>query len=270
MEIGISTASFFNKMETEDALLDIGKHHVSLCEIFLNSFCEYTPEFTALLKGRIHKAGLKVYSVHPMGAQFEAQLFSLQDRQRGDALKIYEGVLTCCKELGASYYVMHGPASLSGAARNIGVERVAPIFSDLADMARGYGVQLTLENVSWCIFSNPAFGEDLLSRLETGKLKLTLDIKQAIRSGNTPLSFIDRLGSEMVNLHLCGAVVRLVGSYSLRMPGEGNVDFIAIRNALLSHGYTGPGFIEVYSDMFSHTDALYDCRARMEALLSTP
>ena len=268
MEIGVSTASYFNKMQNEDAVLDIGAHGVRVCELFLNSFSEYEPDFIALLNERMARAKLRAYSIHPMGTQFEPQLFSLHPRQRGDAWKLYEKVLRCGKLLNASHYVMHGFASMSGTVRNVGLDRIGPILTDLAAMAKDYGVQLTVENVSWCMFSTPDFGVRLLDKIGGGKVKFTLDVKQSIRSGCTPLQFIDAVGDEIVNLHLCDAQVAADGGFQLRMPGEGNVDFAAVRDALAAHGYSGPAFIEVYSDMYAETQGIYLSLDRMKRVFS--
>ena len=158
LQIGISTASFFNRMTIEDAVLQLGAHGVPAAELFLNSFCEYEPAFTAMLAERARAANLRIHSVHPMSTQFEPQLFSLHPRQREDAFRIYERVLQAARTLGAACYVMHGAATLNGAAKNLELARIAPIFSELDEMARAYGVTLALENVSWCLFCTPSFG----------------------------------------------------------------------------------------------------------------
>ena len=158
MEIGLSTASYFQKLQIEDAVLDIGTHGVSVCEVFLNTFSEYEPEFVELLAERLDRANVSVFSVHPMSMQFEPQLFSIHPRQREDALRLYEQVLGAGKRLGAHTYVMHGPARLFGGVKNIELFRIAPILLDLAERAQRFDIQLTLENVSWCVFNEPEFG----------------------------------------------------------------------------------------------------------------
>ncbi len=268
MEIGVSTASYFNRMQVEDALLDIGAHGVGLCEIFLNTFSEYRPAFIDLLCERITAAGLRVFSVHPMSTQFEPLLFSLHSRQRGDAWKLFELVLQAAHKLGASHYVMHGPANLSGAARNLQLGRIAPIFRKMIARAAEYNVTLTLENVSWCVFSKPEYGAALREAVGGRSLKFTLDVKQAIRAGSSPLAFIDAVGDDIVNLHLCDAVTQPDGTYTLTMPGSGTVDFAAIAAALRLRGYVGPAFIEVYSDMFSDISEIYQSLELMRKLLS--
>ena len=94
MEFGISTAAFYRRAATEDALCHIREQGASLCEVYLESFSEYTPDFAHLLRQRADALGLRVVSVHPMGTQFEPQLFSLSVRQHDDAWRILSG---CCK-----------------------------------------------------------------------------------------------------------------------------------------------------------------------------
>ncbi len=268
MQVGISTASFFNRLEVEDALVDLSSHGVRLCEVFLDTYSEYEPSYIDLLARRLAGRSLSVYSVHPMGTQFEPQLFSIQERQRNDALKLYEKVLHAGRRLGASVYVMHGPVRVSAPSHSMLGARVVPVLTDLSAMAREFGMQLALENVSWCLFSAPSIGVELLNRLGSGALKFTLDVKQAVRSGYTPFDYIDAVGSESVNLHLCDADLLAGGDYRLRMPGEGGVDFAGIRDALANCGYRGPAFVEVYSNMYDSMPELYESYARMQRIFS--
>lgn len=263
MEVGISTASYFSKLQIEDAVLDIGAHHVPLCEMFLNSFSEYEPEFVEMLAGRMKRAGLKAFSIHPMSMQYEPQLFSLHPRQRGDAWKLFEQVLKDGQTLGVSHYVMHGPARLFDGVKNISLTRIAPILVELADMARGYGIQLTLENVSWCIFNQPDFGARLLDEIGTETLRFTLDVKQAIRSGYDPVDYIKTVGDYIVNVHLCDATRLPNGTTRYDMPGFGEYNFEKMFESLAAHRYGGPSFIEVYSDMYDSIPTLYISRERL-------
>ena len=267
MEIGLSTASYFQKMQIEDAIPDIGAHGVPVCEVFLNTFCEYEPPFVELLAERLSAANVKVFSVHPMSMQFEPQLFSIHPRQRADALTIYERVLSAGKRLGARYYVMHGPARLFGGVKNIELARIAPIFVDLADRAAKYGIQLTLENVSWCVFNEPAFGARLQA-MTGGEIKHTLDVKQAVRSGFDPMDFIRAVGEHIVNVHLCDATRLPSGGVRYDMPGFGEYDFVGMLNLLGKKGYNGPAFIEVYSDMYAEIPVLYESLSRVQSIVS--
>ncbi len=255
MQVGISTASFFNKCnveETPERMIAIG---TSICEIFLNTFSEYEEDFVTMLAGIIRAKGLQAYSIHPMGTQFEPQLFSPHVRQRADAQKIYRQVLRAGRTLGVRCYVMHGPAGLNGAVKNMELSRIGPIVQELCDIASEYQLTLAWENVSWCLFSIPSFGPRLLEATRSDDLRFTLDIKQAVRSGYSPLEYVDAIGERLINLHICD--YRYVsGRFRLAMPGQGECGFFALRAALEQKKYKGPAFLEVYSDMYREDEEL--------------
>lgn len=193
-----------------------------------------------------------------MSTQFEPQLFSIHHRQREDAWRIFEQVLASARILGARCYVMHGPSSLGGIAKNMELSRLGPIAQELCVLAASYGVTLAWENVSYCLFNRPDFGPRLLDATRADDLRFTLDIKQAARSGFSPHAFIDAVGERFINLHLCDYQRLPDGRSAPRMPGMGECDFGALRDALLERGYSGPAFLEVYSDMYRDEAALFE------------
>ena len=268
MNVGISTASIFNKAMVEDIpamLSPMGCHEI---EVFLNTFSEYRPDFAHLLRHRIDDAGLVVYSVHPMSNQFEAQLISIHPRQKADAFYVYRKALNAGSILGATHYVMHGSPHLGGTAKNLELERITPIFHELLDVAAEYGITLCLENVSWCFFHAPSFGAALKERLGDHRLKFVLDIKQAVRSGEDPFAFVEAVGEDLMNWHLCDYAFDETGKLSLKMPGKGQCDFRALGKAMADKGYKGPAFVEVYSDMYSDPEELKASFDSMKTILS--
>ncbi|MDL2258092.1 sugar phosphate isomerase/epimerase [Eubacteriales bacterium OttesenSCG-928-K08] len=256
MQIGISTASFFNKYALEDIPQIIAGMGASCCEVFLNTFSEYQSEYVLYLKQCLQEAKLDVYSVHPLGSQFESQLFSLHPRQRADAFKMFELVVKAGKELGASCYVIHGPASQNGVVKNMELKRIGPLTQELCEIAKEYGLTLAWENVSWCLFNKPEFGLRLLEATKADDLRFTLDIKQAARSGYPPLEYLRSVGDHLVNLHICDYTYLASGQTIPLLPGEGECDLLALKQALHQVGYAGPAFVEVYSDMFDSNEQL--------------
>ena len=87
MKTGISTASLYGKMYTEQALEFFNKNGVENCEVFLSSFSEYDESFGKTLKEKQGK--VNVHSIHTLNSQFEGQLFSHSLRQYEDAKKIF-------------------------------------------------------------------------------------------------------------------------------------------------------------------------------------
>ncbi len=268
MNVGISTASIFNKAMVEDVPAMLAPMGCSLVEVFLNTFSEYRPDFVRLVRRRLDEQDLTVYSVHPMSNQFEAQLFSIHPRQKEDAFSVYRDALNAGRILGATHYVMHGSPHLGGTAKNLEFERIVPVFRELLDVAEEYGITLCLENVSWCFFHAPAFGRELRRLLGDRRLKFVLDIKQAVRSGEDPFAFVEAVGEDLENWHLCDYAFSPEGKLSLKMPGRGQCDFRALGQAMVEKGYSGPAFIEVYSDMFQSLDQLRESFTYIRSQLS--
>jgi len=264
MECGISTASLFSRYDVEDALSVIAGMGAHTAEIFLNTHSEYEPEFIDLLQHRAEDLNLHIHSLHAMSTQFEPQLFSIHARQRKDAFRIFERVLAAAKKLGAGVYVMHGPMHMSGVVKNMEMERIGPIVYDLADLAASYGVTLTWENVSWCLFCHPDFAPRILDASKSDKLRFTLDLKQAERAGYSPFEFLERMGENVANVHICD--FRHDERLRLCMPGQGAFDFVRLRDELCGYGYTGPVLIEVYSDLYGADSELKACFDSMEHL----
>lgn len=249
MQIGMSTASLFNRCHLEEAPAKLAQFGVEICEVFLNTFSEYEEDFISILLEQIQKAGIHVFSLHPMGTQYEPQLFSLYSRQRADALAIYERVLRAGKRLGAQYYIMHGPASLGGAVKNMQLERIGPIVRELCEMAQAYHMAIAWENVSWGLYAYPAFGPALQEAAGTELLHFTLDIKQAKRSGYCPIEYLSQMGNKLANVHICDYVQTPEGIRPA-LPGKGQCDFTALGMALRASGYDGPVLFEIYSDLY--------------------
>ena len=257
MRIGMSTASFYNLKMIEELPALYHEWGVRNAEYFLNSFCEYEPEFVSMLAERTKANGVTVCSIHPMSSMFETQQFSLHPRQSGDAKKIYEKVLKAGKMLGAHRYCMHGAAHLSGAAKNLEYFRIAPVFDELSEMALSYGIRLTLENVSWCFCREPEFALRLLDAMKTDGLHFTLDVKQAVRSGVDPFAFAEAIGERIDAVHCCDCRME-DGRVHYLLPPYGGFDFKGLIGALQKKGFDGDVLLEVYSDMYDSLPQLRD------------
>ncbi len=267
VNIGISTASFFDKLMLEDAPALFRDWGVRYAEYYLNSYCEYDPIFVDHLARETEDAGIRVVGVHPMSLQYEPLLFTPHPRQRADAMKAYELVLRAGERLHADHYVMHGPVVLNGVAKNLQIERLAPIFDTLSDMAEDHGLHLTLENVSYSIMPTPEIGLRIRSLMKR-PLYHTLDIKQSIRAGVDPTAFADAFGESVLAVHACDCVIR-DGSPKYCLPPFGEFDFKSLVNALQKKGFCGSVLLEAYSDMFRNTSELKDAYNALNTIINS-
>lgn len=237
MNFGVSTASFF-PVSTEDTIPIIKELGVDRCEVFLEAESEYDLEFIAILKECCKKNDITPISVHSFCGAFEPFIFSHYERRRLDCIKMFEKVLVAARELGVKYYTFHGEP-----IREVkDIAGYAAKFTELAEIAKSYGVILAWENVSWCQSSNPNFIEQVMEKIKSDNLKFTLDIKQAYRANRTPADYIKVMGENIVNVHINDCTAEQM----CLLPGEGMVDFPKLFQQLKKASYQGDYILEVY------------------------
>lgn len=253
MRIGFSTASFFKKELTEDALLAIRKLGAPCCEIFLGSFSEYTQKFAKELRKR--KGEIDVVSIHSLNQQFEPDLFNKVERARNDSENILKKIARAASIVGARYYTFHGPAMLRRVNYSFDYEDLGKRFEQLCHFVHQNSYNktiLTYENVHWCYSNTPDFFKNLLPNAPS--LKTCLDVKQALQSGFSPEKYIEAMGERLTNVHLCD-----YNNGRTALPGRGTFDFEKLFDDLLSKGYSGDALIEVYSGDYDGYDELAQC-----------
>lgn len=269
MIFGMSTACFFSRLYTEDAINIIGKLNIEHAEVFLCCMSEYKTDFINELKKRLKDNGISVYSVHALSLQFEPQLFSEHQRARQDAENIFFKVLDATAELGAKSYTFHGPANVKHARMfSLNYLKTAQTAGALADKAIKHGVKLAWENVHWCWYAAPEFASALLNMPETKNLYFTLDLKQAAQAGYDPVDFIDHTNGRLINIHICDYSISDDKRIIPVLPFKGNADFSGIKNALVRSGYDKALIYEVYSNNYSDYDELKDNYTAMKVFFS--
>ena len=238
MIIGLSTASYFGKAVTEDALQLIKDTGVDTIEVFLTTFSEYEPSFGDLLKSRLD--GLKVHSVHTLTSQFEPQLTNRAERTRKDALLVLDKVGQIIKKIGAKYYTFHGATVIKKTQLNPDYDWEAKCIKEVTRLLKGYGGELTYENVHWARYRHPYFIKNMHERIPD--LKTCLDIKQAMQSGIDYKEYLEADGDTLKTVHVCD-----YDGDRLYPPGKGSFDFKEFFKRLQGVGYSGPIMIELYS-----------------------
>ena len=242
MKIGISTASMYGKMYTEDALEFYAKNNVECAEVFLATFSEYTEQFGKTLLSK--KGNTEVYSIHTLNSQFEGQLFSHSQRQYKDAVEVFRSALNVGKMLDAKVYVMHGPQQMKYTKYVTNYEFFGKRTAELYRIAKEYGITLTWENVHWAHYNHPQFMKNLMPFCDED-VGCTLDIKQAAQSDCTVDKYILDMGDRIKNIH----VLDMAEDGKLVLPGQGYFDYKSLAEKIPY--YNGPVMIEVYDGSFT-------------------
>ncbi len=250
MNLGISTASLFEKKSTEEALEFLSKSNIKHAEVFLSTYCEYNTEFGKLLKSV--KGETNVHSVHVLNTQFEPQLYSVNPRARNDSFEILKGAMACAKEINAKYYTFHGVARYKKTPIKIDFDRVGKITQEIIDCMRPYGVQLSYENVHWAYYNYIGFYSELKKRVP--ELKGVLDIKQARQSGIEYKDYISEMGSDIVTVHLSD----IDDTGKMCLPSaRGTTDFYDLFSRLRDVGFDGTMLLEVYNNDYDEYSELF-------------
>lgn len=270
MVTGISTASMFGKGLLEDNLKQIGQQGIRHAEVFLNTFSEYSEAYARLLAGIAGDYGIAIHSVHPHGVQFEPQMFYGYERTANDAFGMFERVLAAGQALGAKTYVFHGGMFYKPMVQHQhNFERIGSTISRAADLAAQYGLVLAYENVHWCWFSSPEFGEKLLEHVHSQNFGFTLDIKQAAQSGVGALKYLPIMAERLKNVHICDFVHTESGMQTC-LPFRGEMNFAALRQGLLEANYEGPVMLEVYQHDYESEEELFCCYQSVADFFTPP
>jgi len=253
---GISTASFFGKLATEDALIELRRLGVDIAEVFLGSSSEYRKDFVSKLVSC--KGNMTIHSVHALGLQFEPELMSISERVRDDAQRVFRAVLRAGRALGAKYYTFHGPAKLKNQKSTLDLGRLSDNLNRIIANASKYGLGLSYETVHWCHYSYPDFFYKL--REACPGLYATLDVKQCLQAGFDPVDFLDAIGDRLSTVHLCD----LDNDGNTCLPGRGIYDFgklfVELNRRGLGHV---PCLVEVYSKDYDSFDELGNAVKRL-------
>ena len=248
MLLGLSTAAFYGRWETEEAAGEISRLPLDCAEVFLQAPSEYTRAFARMTRERL--CGVACTSVHPLGTQFESQMFSRSPRQRRDAFDVFRRVLDAGEELGARVYVHHGRYTPQLAPLPWNLQANLDVLGLMSEEAAQRGMVVGWENVYWCQLTTPQ--RALEAAGACGHVAFTLDIKQAMRAGCDPLAFVEAMGGRLCNVHVCD----WDASGRLCLPGEGVFDFDALFSALSAAGYEGPVIAEPYLALITSGEAL--------------
>ncbi|MBC8063159.1 MAG: sugar phosphate isomerase/epimerase [Clostridiaceae bacterium] len=249
MQIGISSACFYPKVETENSILLMKELGFDLGEIFLNSPSEYEYDFVEKLHEQKLKHNFKINSVHAFCAPFEPFLFDRYERRRKDMLIYFRAMCKACKQLDANSYTFHGMRNIE--FTGLDKDFVIDIYNELTYIANETGIKLAQENVSWCMSSNLDFLKMIKEKCKY-PIFFTLDLKQAYKANKVPLEYINLMGKELVNLHINDKDEEHV----CLLPGNGNIDYSILSKELSEIGYNGNAIIEVYNENFLTYDEI--------------
>lgn len=253
MNLGVSTACLY-PAETEKALCQLLEMGFREFEFFLNTFSETQKEYLLSLRSQVEKSGAKVLSIHPFTSAFENMLFfSDYPRRTRDGIQFYHCFFEAANLLGAKILVLHGQRNYQHS--KITEEEYLENYHQLFQEGKRFGITVAQENV----VNFRSEKVDFIRRMGESlgeECAFVLDIKQAVRAGESPLEMCRAMGKQLVHVHLND---HREGADCL-LPGQGNFNFKNLFQILQETGYHGQGVIEVYRDNYSNPEELWQAR----------
>ncbi len=247
MQLGLSTAAFYGRWETEEAAAKMTQLPIDCAEVFLQSQSEYDAAFAKKVRGNL--GALACSSIHPLG-HHENFMAQRPQRQKEDAFDILRRVLDAGAILGAKTYVYHGRHTPQLAALKWNLDWNIEALIPMCEEAAQRGMVIGWENVFWCQLTEPL--RVLEAKHALPQVRFTLDIKQAMRAGCDPVEFVYAMGEQLCNVHVCDWDEK----GNLCLPGEGVFDFGLLFSALNAVGYGGPVILEPYLRIIRDESAL--------------
>ena len=262
MQIGISTASLFMRQYNEEAVQTIRNLGVKTCEIFLETFSEYTRAYGEILNEK--KGDLAVNSVHLYTTHIEPQLFSENERTLKDAYCFLDRAMQAAQAFGAKYYTFHGTARYKKASRsgaNDNFEKIGNALEKVRVLCEKYGVSLSLETVEWATYNRPGVFQEV--RKYCPKLYTTLDIKQVRLSERPESEYLKEMAGHISHVH----VSDVTKSGKTCLPGKGSYDFESLIKRLADTGFGGALIIEAYKNDYDKIEELKTSAEYLQEIL---
>ncbi len=244
MKIGVSTACFYPE-RTHDALNTLVNNGVRDIEVFFNTDSETSARSLENIAKTVSVAGCNICAVHPYHCAFDwFYLFTGYEDRISDGIAMYERFFDAVRFLGVPIMTFHGEHKNS----SLQAEKSFEIIKRLIDTAAKYDITLCIENVAR---NKLRTVRDIVKMREyfNDDISFTIDIKQARRSGESPLELIDAAGGCLKHLHISAKDAH----NDCIVPDINDPEILAIIDRLNGINYTGHIIIELYKDGYRET-----------------
>ena len=196
-------------------------------------------------------AEYQMRSVIETGARFlldpkrkhEPTLVSIDASARDRRVEFYRHAVDCAADLGSDCVSIWSGVVRDDASRAEAMGRLVDGLQRVLDYAAERGVPVAFEPEPGMLIDSMARYAELVDRLDSPQLKLTLDVGHLHCQGETPVAdHIVRWSDRLVNVHLEDM---RAGIHEHLMFGDGEIDFPPVIRALAEIGYQGGLYVEL-------------------------
>ena len=197
MQAGVSSACLYPQ-HLEEALYDLALNGITCVELFVNADSDINRTRIHTMQEITKRFGVTIPSMHPFACPIEPlMLFTAYDRRVDDMLRYYRQFFAVMQQMGAKIFVFHG----NDLAHAMPPEQYCERFLRLVNAGKDYGITVAQENVSRCQSGSLHFLREMVKILGDDA-HFVLDVKQAVRAGESPVNMLHMLGSHICHVHI--------------------------------------------------------------------
>ena len=242
MVFGVSTACMYPK-NLEQVIDQYGEMGIRDTEIFVNTFCELSPEFIRALENKVNQYKMRVHAFHPFTSGMEPLMIFQNMNVVLMICWIFIGViLKSCSVLVPKFLFF--TVTIKQAQTTLRFMR-----SDTISCARPHArMKSILRRKILLVVSREIFlFLRELSDLLRDDISFVFDLKQALRSGYSPMEVLKVMGKRVVHIHANDHTIQK----DCLLPGRGEFDFRGLFDYLRSIETDPSAMIEVYRGDFA-------------------
>lgn len=280
VELAFSTNAF-TRCSLPEAVERIAEHGYGGVEILGDDPHAYFPTFDEenrdALITTLEKTGLSVSNVNantamgyyddaPPSAFFEPSIITADDEARQWRVEYTKRAIDLAETAGSPAVCVASGRPLPGNPPERAREYLHQSLHEILDYAEPRGINVGIEFEPELLVENTEEVLDLLDDVGRDALGINLDVGHAAVCGEDVASTIRRSADHITGIHLEDIVGGRGGKHYHRIPGEGDLDFEDIFDALADVGYDGFATLELYTYRDDPDGAAADAYRRLQPL----
>ncbi|PSP72719.1 sugar phosphate isomerase/epimerase [Halobacteriales archaeon QH_9_66_26] len=245
-----------------DAIESIADHGYAGVEILGDEPHAYFPAFDDAdeerLVAALDKTGIAVSNINantatgyyddaPPSSFFDPSVVTADDADREWRIEYTKRAIDLAALIGAPAVCLATGRPLPGTPPERAHEHLRDSLDSILDYAEEYDVDVGIEYEPELLVECTEEVLALIDDIGRDSLGINLDVGHAAVYGEDPAEAIRRSAGHVTGVHLEDIVGGIRGKHYHRIPGEGDLDFRAIFDALDDVGYKGFATLELYT-----------------------
>jgi protein FrlC len=261
VDLAFSTNAY-TRYALPEAIERISEHSYASAEILGDEPHAYFPEFTDADRDRLLAAlddtGLSVSNINantatgyyndaPPSSFFEPSIITADDEEREWRIEYTKRAIALADAVGAPSVCLATGGPLPGNPPERAREYLRDSLHSILDYAEERGVAVGIEYEPELLVECTDEALALIGDIGRDSLGINLDVGHAAVYGEDPAEAIRQSAGHITGIHLEDIAGGRRGKHYHRVPGEGDLDFQAMFDALDDIGYDGFATLELYT-----------------------